>query len=113
VPIEPEVFEVDIDDRRAVLRVEGLEVPDYFTAHNALVDGAQLGETPGTVSFEIHWSGGGAKKRIGDGVNFEADIIENVATASWHGEEKGFHFESRTSTLEFAEIGTERNGVFL
>ena len=113
VPIPSDSVEIEIEDREAVMHVSNLKVPDYFTIHNALVDGAQLGEIESTVSFEIHWSGGGAKKTITDGVNFEAVVIEDTATTRWSGAEKGFSFEAQSFTLEFAEIGSERNGVFL
>jgi len=113
VPVPSDSVEVEIEDREARMRVSNLVIPDYFNVGNALADGAQLGEIDSTVSFEIHWTGGGAKKTITDGVNFEAVVIENNATSRWSGREKGFSFESQTFTQEFAEIGTERNGVFL
>lgn len=113
VPVPSDSVEVEIEDREARMRVSDLGIPDYFNVGNALADGAQLGEIDSTVSFEIHWTGGSAKKTITDGVNFEAVVIENTATSRWSGREKGFSFESQTFTQEFAEIGTERNGVFL
>jgi len=113
VPVPSDSVEVEIEDREARMRVSNLVIPDYFNVGNALADGAQLGEIDSTVSFEIHWTGGGAKKTITDGVNFEAVVIENTATSRWTGREKGFSFQSQTFTQEFAEIGTERNGVFL
>ena len=111
--MEADVVEVELEDREATLRVSGLSVTDYFTIANSLSDGALLGSVPAKVSFEVRWSGGGTAKQIGDGVNFAAEVIEDTATIHWRGEEKGFRFESRTSTSHFAEIGTERNGVFL
>jgi hypothetical protein len=113
VSIPSDSVEVEIEDREARMRVSGLVIPDYFNVGNALADGAQLGEIDSTVSFEIHWTGGGARKTITDGVNFEAVVIEDNATSRWTGREKGFSFESQTFTQQFAEIGTERNGVFL
>lgn len=113
VPIPSESVEIEIEDREARMRVSNLEIPDYFTVANALADGAKMGEIDGTVSFEIHWSGGGASKTITDGANFEAVVVENSATTWWSGSEKGFSFESQTFRLEFAEIGRERNGAFL
>jgi len=111
--MEADVVEVELEDREATLRVSGLSVTDYFTIANALTDGAQLGSVPAKVSFEVRWSGGGRRKTIGDGVHFEAEVIEDTAIIHWEGVESGFRFQSRTSTSHFAEIGTERNGIFL
>jgi len=113
VAVPSDSVEVEIGDREARMHVSDLRIPDYFNVGNSLADGAQLGEIDSTVSFEIHWTGGGASKTITDGANFEAVVIENNATSHWSGREKGFSFESQTFTQEFAEIGTERNGVFL
>ena len=112
-PMEADVVEVDLEDREATLRVSGLHLTDYFTLANSFADGGLLGEKPATVSFEVRWSGGGAAQTIGDGANFEARVIEDSATIHWRAEEEGFRFVSKTSTLNFAEIGSERNGVFL
>jgi hypothetical protein len=61
----------------------------------------------------VHWHGGGRAQTIGDGVNFQARVIEDTASVSWRADEKGFRFVSQTSTNNFSELGTERNGVFL
>jgi hypothetical protein len=90
-----------------------MNVTDYFTFANSLTDGAQLGSVPATVSFEVRWHGTAAAKTIGDGKNFQAEVVENEASVRWRGEERGFHFKSQSSIRRFAEIGTERNGVFL
>jgi hypothetical protein len=107
------VLEVDLQDREATLRVSGLHVTDYFTLANSFSDGALLGQKPATVNFEIHWRGGGAAKAIGDGSNFAARVIEDTSSIRWSAEEDGFRFTSETSISHFAELGTERNGVFL
>ncbi len=111
--MEADVVEVDVEDREAELRVSGLQLTDYFTLANSFSDGALLGSKAATVSFEVRWSGGGAAKDIGDGTNFAARVIEDTATVRWRGREEGFRFISQTSTNNFSEIGTERNGVFL
>jgi hypothetical protein len=113
VPVPSDSVEIELEDREARMRVSRLKIPDYFNVGNALADGAQLGEVDSTVSFEIRWSGGGARKTITDGVNFEAVVVENTVTTRWSAAEKGFSFESQTFSQEFAEIGRERNGVFL
>ena len=107
------MVEVELGEREARLHVSGLQVTDYFTLANSFADGALLGEMAAKVSFDVHWSGGGRATKIGDGTNFEAEVIQDTATIRWHAEEKGFRFRSATSMTNFAELGTERNGVFL
>jgi hypothetical protein len=111
--LEADVVEVDLEDGEASLRVHGLDVTDYFTLANSFADGGLLGEKPAKVSFDVHWKGGGRPTKIGDGTNFEAEVIQDTATIRWRAEEQGFRFQSKTSTTNFALIGTERNGVFL
>lgn len=90
------------------------DVEDYFNIPNAL-----LGPTPpipASVSFELRWSGVTKRVHLRDETNhFVGDYIEDMATLRWSAKEEGFHFVSdpaNTSTTVFAEIGSERNGVF-
>jgi hypothetical protein len=89
------------------------DVEDYFTLSNALVDGHHV---PATVSFELRWSGVIKRVHTRDDTNhFVGDYIEDTATIRWSAKEEGFLFVSdpaHASTTVFAEIGSERNGVF-
>jgi hypothetical protein len=106
---------VDLDDATAHMHLEGFAVDDYGTLANALLDGPSK---PATVSFDIRWSGVRARVEVRDLVlGFAGKFIEDIAHVSWSANvpSTGFSFQSApasTSTTAFAEIGTERNGVF-
>lgn len=106
---------VDLDEASAVMRVDQLNVEDYGTLRNALLDGPS---DPATVSFVMHWGGVRARLHVRDLVeHFDSDRIEGTATATWSAvvPSKRFSFESdpaATSTSVFADIGAERNGLF-
>ena len=63
-----------------------------------------------------HWSGVTKRVHLRDEQNhFVGNFIEDTASMAWSAEEEGFKFVSDpadTSTSIFAEIGSERNGVF-
>jgi hypothetical protein len=103
---------VDLEERKARMRVSNYAIKDHFTIGNSL-GGDPITPLPATVSFTVHWSGGSGKKTIGDGTTFAASVIEDTASISWSGSEAGFSFSSTSSTSLFAEIGRERSGVFL
>ena len=82
-------------------------------------------DTPGLVDFHVEWEATGLAVPQGMGTNvaptdpraFLGEIAPAVSTGSFSGEEMGFEFQSNrgasTSPLGWAQIGTERNGVFL
>lgn len=90
------------------------DIKDFFNLTNALSGGTS--PVPASVSFELRWSGVIKRVHTRDETNhFVGDYIEDTATIHWTAEEEGFHFVSapaHTSTTVFAEIGSERNGVF-
>jgi len=113
---------------KARWRMEDLEIPDYFHAGNAFVDGPTL---PGKVTFEVNWM----KKPDSERYEYshpaeptEPDSYwvrywDTAATLEWECEtpELGFSFESydigaypggRTHGQNFAVVGHERSGVF-
>ena len=106
---------VDLDEATAVMRVDELDVEDYGTLKNALLDGPS---NPATVSILMQWGGVRARLHVRDLIeHFVSDRIEGTATATWTAAVPSQHFTfssdpAATSTSVFAEIGAERNGVF-
>ena len=107
-----------ISDRRAVMHVKGLPVIDTFQFFGP-------NDTPVLVDFRVEWEATGPAVARGMGAAvpptdpraFLGEIAPAVSTGSFSGEENGFAFESKgiasTSPRGYAQIGTERNGVFL
>jgi hypothetical protein len=107
-----------MSNRRAVLHVKNLPVIDTFQFFGP-------SDTPGVVDFRVEWEatgpavlqGMGAAVAPTDPRAFLGEIAPAVSTGSFSGEEIGFEFESTrvasTSPRGYAQIGTERNGVFL
>ena len=90
------------------------------TASFQLKDFALLDTIPNvaaTVSLSMEWRGERAEIDVMDLVNgFAGSYRECSATIEWSGEEAGFSFISdraRSSVTRFAEIGRERNGIFM
>ncbi len=93
----------------------------------AIIDSFQfLGESsvPATVSFDVTWTGSGARHHFKPGssdptdpTNFNGKFRFGVATGTFSGSNAdGFSFTSdpgATSEGVFAEIGVERNGSFI
>jgi len=107
-----------IDDQRAILHVQNLPVIDTFQFFGP-------NDTPALVDFRVEWraTGPAVPRGMGSSVAptdpraFLGEIAPAVSTGSFSGEELGFEFESNrgasTSLRGYAQIGTERNGVFL
>jgi hypothetical protein len=97
------------------MRVTDLEIEDYFDLCNALVDGPSV---DADVSFDVVWSDPTGRTRIRNDASdqrFTALLLTTNATVEWSAETSDFEFQSdpaNTSTLVYAEIGEERNGVF-
>lgn len=107
-----------MNNRRAVLHVKNLPVIDSFQFFGP-------SDTPALVDFRAEWeaTGPAVPRGQGDAVDptdpaaFLGQIAPAVSTASFSGEEIGFEFESNkgasTSPQGWAQLGTERNGVFV
>jgi hypothetical protein len=107
-----------MDGQRAVLRVKNLPLIDTFQFFGP-------SDTPGLVDFRIEWEATGPPVARGQGgaveptdpAAFLGDIAPAVSIGSFSGEEIGFAFESNgaasSSPRGYAQIGRERNGVFL
>ena len=79
---------------------------------------------PSTVSFVVKWEATGPQKKLGSGkavrpknpAAFRGTFAPARSTGRFSGSELGFSFVSKpgaSSERGYAEIGTERNGVFL
>jgi hypothetical protein len=97
------------------MRVTNADVEDYHTLKNAILEGPS---DPASVSFVIRWHGVKARVEVQDfELGFAGRFIEDSATVEWSARvpSTGFRFHSdpaTTSKTTFAEIGSERNGVF-
>jgi hypothetical protein len=106
---------VNLGQATATMRVNNADVEDYHTLSNALLDGPS---DPATVSFAIRWQGVKARVDVQDfDLGFTGRFIEDSATVAWSASvpSTGFSFRSdpaATSKTIFAEIGSERNGIF-
>ena len=113
---------VDIDERTAELQVHNICVFDVFTVPNSFDATHALGIFSAIInSMKIEWSGvtrsvlgfsDAANKFRGDFFECSATIAVSVTTPKDTGH--GFHFESDPATThtDFAQFGTEHNGVF-
>jgi hypothetical protein len=101
---------VNFGNGSAAVHVADLEIEDYFTVGNALVDGPSV---EAIVSFDVNWSGVDARVKLRNtSTDFAGEFIRNSATLSWSAVESGFSFASDPLDSHFGEVGHERNGVF-
>lgn len=110
-------FRMSKNGERAV--VEAQDVP--------LIDTFQFGSPflmPSTVSFRVEWDATGAPQPLGSGkavpptdpAAFLGTIAQARSTGEFAGAELGFSFVSKhgaSTDRGYAQIGTERNGIFL
>jgi hypothetical protein len=117
VPIPPEAFSFSRRGRRARLHVRNIGVLDTFVFAGA-------NNAPAEVDMSVEWEATGPPQELGSGDSVPPDdpaaflgtFREARATGSFAGIELGFGFMTRMeadSDQGFAELGFERNGVFL
>jgi hypothetical protein len=117
VELPPRAFAVSRDRRHAVLHLRDLPLINTFTF---------LGpsDTPAVLSMTIEWEaledpvalGLGAAVPPTDPAAFLGSFAGARSTAHFWGRQLGFSFRTdpgASSDAGYAEIGTERNGVFL
>ena len=102
----------------AVMAANNVPILDYQDIGNALFGGGSP-PIPGTVSFNVVWSGVSERLNIRntDPVygGFAGEFVRNNAQMEWTATVGDYQFVSAalaTSSSSFAEIGHERNGVF-
>jgi hypothetical protein len=104
-----------MDSRRAVLHVR-LPVIDSFQFFGP-------SDTPAIVEFRVEWRATGSAVHVGSGTQvsptdpraFLGEIARAESAIMFGADEIGFEANGRgtTSGAGYAQIGTERNGVFL
>jgi hypothetical protein len=118
VDLRKTAVDFKMNDRRAVLHAKNVPVIDTFQIFGPF-------DTPALVDFKVKWEATGPAVPLGSGdavpatdpAAFLGAIAPARAEGSFSGEEIGFTFESNvgasSSPQGYAELGTERNGVFL
>jgi hypothetical protein len=113
IRIPDDNVQIDLDAAEASMRVGDLDIEDYHTLKNAVLDGPSV---PAEVSLAIQWSG--VIQRVEERSateRYRGHFVHDKATIAWTANEQGFRFVSdaaETSITTFAEIGREHNGVF-
>ena len=103
--------------RRAIVEARDVPVIDSFQFASPFL-------APSTVSFSVEWDAAGPPQHLGSGkavpatdpAAFLGMFAPARSTGQFSGTELGFSFASKrgaSTDLGYAEIGTERNGVFL
>lgn len=118
VDLRKSAVDFKMDSHRAVLHVRNLSVVDTFQIFGP-------NDTPATVDLRVKWEASSPAVARGKGKTvpptdpaaFLGEIAPAVSTLSVSAEEIGFEFESNegasSSPRGYAQLGTERNGVFL
>ena len=105
------------DGRRAIVEAKDVPVIDTFQFANSFL-------VPSTVSFKVEWVATGPPEQLGSGnavpatdpASFLGTFAPARSTGQFWGSELGFSLSSKrgaSSDLGYAQIGTERNGIFL
>jgi hypothetical protein len=98
---------------RAVFQAQGAQMQDFGDFNTSL---SGTPGTPATVSFEVRWSGVDQRVNIKDPqTDFGAEFVRGRAQMAWSATVGHYSFQSdpiETSSSDFAEVGTMRNGRF-
>jgi hypothetical protein len=102
-----------------VVQASNAAIIDYGNIGNALFGGGPA-PVPGHVSYTVVWSGVSDRLNIknADPVygGFAGEFVRNSAQMEWTATVGDLQFVSAplaTSASSFAEIGHERNGIFV
>jgi hypothetical protein len=97
---------------KASLVVKHLSTRDFGTVGNALMHGSWV---PATVSFDVEWTGAITRPSTTDGSKFKFRHVTTGAHINWSGSSSTGDFQSSPANqnIKFAELGHDRNGVFL
>lgn len=117
LPLDDDALRVSHDGRRAVVDVEDLQAIENYVLFGP-------NSTPATLSFRIEWRATGPFVDRGkhatvaptDPAAFLARFAVATSTAEFEVSEFGFSLTSNpgvSTDRGFAEMGGERNGVFL
>jgi hypothetical protein len=118
VELAEDEVQISSDGRRASMHAEDVPVIDSFQFGG-------LKMVPAKVSFSVEWQAKGPAKPLGKGKSvppndpaaFIGEFAPAVARGSYAGRELAFSFKSdpgaSSDPLGYAEMGHERNGVFI
>jgi hypothetical protein len=115
VELPRDAFNVSHGGRRATLEARDVCVLDSFQFFGPV-------NVPASVSFKIRWEATGRFERRGRGSEvsptdpaaFLGRFARARSTGSFSGSQLGFSFKARGDTDRgYAQLGPERNGVFL
>jgi hypothetical protein len=97
---------------KASLAVKHLSTRDFGTVGNALTHGSSI---PATVSFHVEWTGAVTRPSTTESAKFKFRSVKTGAHINWSGSSStgDFHSSPTKQTVKFAELGHDRNGVFL
>jgi len=113
VPIPANSVTVDGTTGKATMTVKDLVMEDYFNIVNALQDGSS---NDATVSFQVHWQGGGKHFNVRDfATGMAGEFIMSPATMTWSASSNGQNYVSGPEEVSFSvagQVGHEHNGVF-
>lgn len=97
----------------AIYKVQNAHIQD-FGDFNTSFSGTP--GVPATVSFEVRWSGTDQRVNLRDpDAGFGAEFVRGRAQMAWSAVVGDYSFQSDpigTSSSDFAEMGTMRNGTF-
>ncbi len=118
MPLPPGSVHVDMANKTASLDISDQKIDDYGTVVNALTGGNDL--TRGSIDVELHWVGGTPATASSSTDNFsghylrggEAKLVWSAKEAESAAFPNGFTFQSDPGVADFAQFGTEKNGVF-
>ena len=113
IPLHPQAVVANPGAGSAIYKAQNLQIEDYGDLNAAFSGAAGI---PATVSFEVRWSGVGQRRNIhSEDAGFGAEFVRGKAQMEWSAVVGDYHFQSdplSTSSSDFAEIGTMRNGTF-
>ena len=113
LPLPPQSVVANPGAGNAVYKASNVEIRNFVDFNESL--SGQPGD-PATVSFEVRWSGVDQRVRIhNDDTAFAGEFVRGKAQMRWAAVVGNYQFRSEplsTSSSDFAEIGTMRNGTF-
>jgi len=115
VPVPDGSVTVDLAQGSASLQARDVAVLDFGTIVNALSSMAP--PVPATVSFRVEWRATAPPMPVrNETQGFAAELARATAQMEWTATVGRYSFTSAplaTSSSTFAEVGRERNGIFL
>ncbi len=120
--VDDDSVRANLNQGRAVLEVEQVNVKDFFNFENAII-GPPSNRRAAKVSFKVVWEATGPVNQwnsadwVDNPANhlFRGEFRDAVAKMNWSARSGDFEFRSDpigTSTTDAAELGRESNGSF-